>query len=255
MMSKKLAILAVLLIGAGVAGAAEDRQTARDHYIKGTRLFDLGRFDDAIKEYEAAYEIKDDPVLLYNIAQAHRLAGHSQQALFYYKSFLRRAPKTPNRVEVETKVAELEKLIEQQAKTQTMPPDFPIPPRGERTALGAMAVPGSTKPGKQPAKPGTPPLTANVTPTEPEPTEPAVKPGQPESHPAAATAVAAAQKPDEKKKDDDKTPVYKKWWFWTAIGGVIVAGAVVGGAVAATQPSFTMSSDCRFGVGNPNCAH
>ena len=75
--------LALLVLCAGTARAEDAATTkAREHYTRGSKLFALGKFDDAIREYEAAYELRDDPVFLYNIAQAHRLNRNSERALF-----------------------------------------------------------------------------------------------------------------------------------------------------------------------------
>jgi tetratricopeptide (TPR) repeat protein len=105
-----------------------DRALAREHYLKGTKAFDLGLYDDAIKEYVAAYQAKDDPALLYNIAQAHRQAGHAQDALRFYQRYLAKVPTTGHRrEEIEVKIAELQKLIEQQKRTESLPPNQPIP--------------------------------------------------------------------------------------------------------------------------------
>src|SRR5262252_6344087 len=101
---RRLALIALFtLVGAATAAlparAAEDAAaTAREHYQKGTTYYDLGKYTDAIKEFEAAYEIKNDPALLFNLAQSHRLAGNAEQALHFYRTYLRRVPKAPNRV-------------------------------------------------------------------------------------------------------------------------------------------------------------
>lgn len=105
------------------AATADERAQARDHYLKGTKAFDLGQYDDAIREYTAAYNLRDDPALLYNIAQAHRLAGHSPEALRFYKIYLAK-PRASNRAEVELKVAELQKLIDQQNTAKNLPPNY-----------------------------------------------------------------------------------------------------------------------------------
>jgi tetratricopeptide (TPR) repeat protein len=85
----------------------------RNHYLQGTSYFDLGRYQDAIKEFEAAYELKSDPAFLYNLAQSHRLAGNAEQALRFYRVYLRRAPQAANRADIESKIATLEQLIAQ----------------------------------------------------------------------------------------------------------------------------------------------
>jgi tetratricopeptide (TPR) repeat protein len=109
--------LILLLAGSGVALARDDVQSAREHFLKGKRAYDLGRFTDAAKEYEAAYEQKDDPALLFNIGQAHRLAGpaHARASLLAYKAFLRNVPNPPNQLEVEAHIREMQAVVDQQA--------------------------------------------------------------------------------------------------------------------------------------------
>src|SRR5262249_32295491 len=103
-------VLVVLLFA--FAGRAED--TWKQHYERGTTLFDLAKYLDAAKEFEAAYEMKQNPAFLFNIGQAYRLAGKSELAIGFYKSYLRRSPGAANRPEVEARIAELEKLVDEQ---------------------------------------------------------------------------------------------------------------------------------------------
>src|SRR5258708_2740636 len=77
------------------AADEDDLASARLHFKKAGKLYDLGRYLDAAREYEAAYEAKDDPALLYNVAQAYRLGGDNPNAARAYKSFLRRMPRAP----------------------------------------------------------------------------------------------------------------------------------------------------------------
>ena len=128
---------------------ADDRSVAREHYQKGTKLFDLGQFDDAIREYEAAYQVKDDPVLLYNIAQAHRLAGHHERAIFFYKSFLRRMPKAPNREDVMQKIADLQKQLD-----HLPAPAKPVEPEPTPTPTPTPAPAPDSRAKVEPVKPG-----------------------------------------------------------------------------------------------------
>jgi tetratricopeptide (TPR) repeat protein len=147
-----VATLTVFLLAAPLAHAkptADESAAAREHYKRGTTLYDLGKYTEAIQEFQQAYEIKDDPVLLYNIAQSFRLSNQYQEALRFYKTYLRRAPKAPNRDEVETKIADMENLIQQQARVATMPSVDAIPPKGDKAAnIGA-------KPARQPGNTGT----------------------------------------------------------------------------------------------------
>jgi len=47
-------------------------------------------------------------MLLYNIAQCHRMLGHVDEALIFYKNYRRRAPGAANREEIERRISELE---------------------------------------------------------------------------------------------------------------------------------------------------
>jgi tetratricopeptide (TPR) repeat protein len=117
-------LLATLLVAAPArAGTA----TAREHYVRGTKLFDLGKYKEAAEEYELAYQEKDDPALLYNIAQAYRLAGDNESALRAYRGYLRRQPTTPNRAEVEGRISELQATIEQQRRAREKQPNDVLP--------------------------------------------------------------------------------------------------------------------------------
>jgi tetratricopeptide (TPR) repeat protein len=170
-------LLASLLLAA--PARAEEAMSAKEHYNKGTSYYDLGRYSDAINEFEAAYQIKNDPAILYNLAQSHRLAGNAEQALRFYKTYLRRAPKGPFKSETESFIAQLEQLVSQKNASQTAPPKETLPPSGtEPTPAPAPPVvtPISPPPGAPPAAPSTPdtfntapvvqpPLSGNAAPS------------------------------------------------------------------------------------------
>ena len=181
------------------AGTKDDATLAREHYKRGTTLYDLNRFEEAVKEFEAAYEIKDDPVLLYNIAQSYRLANKYPEALRFYRNYLRRSPKAPNKIEVEQKIADMEKLITEQNRVATAAPDTMIAPgtRPPQSAApttapvtppttGGTQVASATQPERRtPVAPEPtvtePPERPAVTaaPLEPEPVTPAKRSGNP----------------------------------------------------------------------------
>jgi tetratricopeptide (TPR) repeat protein len=104
--------------------AASAVEAAREHYRRGKVLFDLQRYLEAAKEYEAAYELKDDPALLFNIGQAYRLANEPQKAIGAYKSYLRNDASVggKRRAEIEARIGDLQKLANEQQKTQDAPP-------------------------------------------------------------------------------------------------------------------------------------
>jgi tetratricopeptide (TPR) repeat protein len=143
-----------LVCGRASADSSDDkaRASAREHYAKGTSYFDLGRYDDAITEYSLAYEARNEPTLLYNIGQAHRLANHPALALRFYKMYLTRLPEAPNRGEVETKIAALDRIVEQQKAMQTAPPQHPEPPTTPTPTPPPQVTTAPTTPTTAPAR-------------------------------------------------------------------------------------------------------
>jgi tetratricopeptide (TPR) repeat protein len=137
-----VARLASLLVAAATAvapPAAAQRSSRREparqataRFEEGKQAYDAGEFDRAIELWRKGYELKDDPVFLYNIAQAYRQKGDYPRAIFYYKAYLREDPRARHRDEVEARVSELEKLVEAQERATEPPPaKDPVPPPRE----------------------------------------------------------------------------------------------------------------------------
>lgn len=106
-----VALVAVVALAfGGRAARADDAATreAKKHFQKGEKLFALGKFEQALAEYQAAYEAKPLPKLLFNIGQAHRNLDNYQQAIFAYRKYLREVPDADNREAVERLIDELE---------------------------------------------------------------------------------------------------------------------------------------------------
>ena len=110
----------VLIVVALAGGRArgDDPKLARQHFEDGSRLYDLGKFREAAREYEEAYKYKPEPALLFNIGQAYRGAGATNDALTAYKSYLRRLPDAPNRHEVEAMIEKLQRQQEDERRAQ-----------------------------------------------------------------------------------------------------------------------------------------
>lgn len=91
--------------------AAQDPNSAeaRGCYERGQRYYDLGSYDNAIKEFKRGYLLSGLPAFLLNIAQAYRMQGDVGSAIEYYRRFLERAePEDPSRPGAEKILAELE---------------------------------------------------------------------------------------------------------------------------------------------------
>ena len=87
---------------------ADAAAKSKEHFTQGTRHYELGHFQEALTEYEAAYMEVPDPAFLFNIGQCHRKMGHDKEAISFYKSYLRNAPNAPNRADVQKRINELE---------------------------------------------------------------------------------------------------------------------------------------------------
>ena len=191
-----------LMLTALTPGAWADSETeiARRLYESATRHFDLTEYDAALNDFKEGYRHKDDPVFLYNIAQCYRLLNQNDDALKFYRSYLRRAPNAPNRDEVEHRIATLQESIAIAEKARTTPPQTTLPPAGSGPKTEPPAAPASTA-----ASPAPSPTSQKEAPAA-----------------AAPTNVVVAAAPPA------RTPVYKKWWLWTAVGVVVAAGVGVG---------------------------
>ncbi len=88
----------------------QDGEAAKQHYEKATAAYALGNFTEAALSYERAFELKPDPALLYNAAQAHRRSGNRQRAMELYRSFLQVFPRAENRALAERHLHELERV-------------------------------------------------------------------------------------------------------------------------------------------------
>jgi tetratricopeptide (TPR) repeat protein len=96
-MTIKLFTLALLLAIATLVQAqpVDKTQTAKEYVSAGLAAQKAGDYDTALTFYSKAYELVPHPVLLFNMAQANRLAGRSDKAIELYKRYLEADPKGP----------------------------------------------------------------------------------------------------------------------------------------------------------------
>ncbi|MBX3158506.1 MAG: hypothetical protein KF773_21230 [Deltaproteobacteria bacterium] len=87
-------VLAAAVASAAVVRAQPDPSTpelgrARELYLAAEAAVAEGRFDDAARDYGAAYEISKDPVLFFKIASANERARRCEVAIIYYRRYLK----------------------------------------------------------------------------------------------------------------------------------------------------------------------
>jgi len=193
-----LAAVGVSLAHPPAARAQTMKRGAKASFEKGATEYNLGHFADAIAQFEKAYAIDAAPILLFNIGQCHRQLGNKERALFFYRRYLEQDPKAENRVEVEKRMAELERSMKEEKDLQQRPPtNLAEPPPGQSEA-GATAETG--------------PATA------PPPAVPATG--------AASTSVALVSAGPAPSAEADGTN-YRRVAMWSAVG-LAGAGLILG---------------------------
>ena len=121
--------------------SSQQKQEIHVHYQQATRAYDLGKYQEAVDEYQKVYEIDGDPVMLYNIAQAYRLNDQPQESIHFYRRYLQRSPEARNKEDVERKITAMEKLIEERRKAAAL-----VAPPPPKTEVKPVAVPEPATP-------------------------------------------------------------------------------------------------------------
>jgi tetratricopeptide (TPR) repeat protein len=199
----KIALTLMILIAmTGPARAQQGDGDAEGALEAATAAFGLGHYGEAAEAYERAYRLHADAALLYNAAQAHRMAGESARALELYRGYLRTYRHGANRAEAARHVENLERHAGEKAAER---------PRAEKAAE-------KTPPPAEPTPPPVPPVPTLTRLPEPE------------RAPAMIEANDPAPAPER--------PLTSRGWFWVAMGGalaVAAAAVVIGVAVAGAK--------------------
>src|SRR4051794_11138375 len=94
--------------------AAARRDEAKAAFGRGNAAYNLGKYGDAIAEFERAYALSRMPEILFNLGQCYRKQWEAEprselgrRALHYYDALLREAPSSKVRPDAEQFVSEL----------------------------------------------------------------------------------------------------------------------------------------------------
>jgi hypothetical protein len=207
-----IGLVCALVTASGAQPAPSNEERARELYEKGNRHFKLGEYDEAIDAFKESYRLSEAPLLLYNLAQAHRLKGSCGQAALLYRNYLRDDPKGPYAAAAKQQLPKMEKCAKEKGQSTEAPPKEPVPPPVE------------------PKPPDPPP------PVEPKPAEPAIttdpRPPQPEIKPELEPEVKPETKPDARLdvplRRDDSPPSRGKGLRLAGIGVAVVGAVLVG---------------------------
>lgn len=147
---------AIVVFAATPASAQTDPDEsalARMHADAALRLTKEGRFVEAAEEYEKGYAVSSDPELLFPIGEAYRSAGNPDRAAGAYRSFLDKAPASPNRAEAEKRLAEVTAASAHPAPATAPRPVPAAPAPAPATAPGAPSGAALAASGAEPAPP------------------------------------------------------------------------------------------------------
>ena len=251
------------------SGDKDAKQEAKARFISGQSHYNLNEFTAALGDFKEAYRLLPDPVFLFNLGQCERQLGHLEEAIRFYRSFLREQPKAANRQDVVHKIDEMEATLKSKQAEADKGATLPAEPE----PLAATAEVG--KETNQALPPGemkwTPPPSAKPEPALAQPTapsqdsklEPKTAPspttaGSPAAIPSAATPADSAES-SLGRVDLTAAPsvpaasanpaFYSHWWFWPAVGVVAVAAGVgIYAASASRSPSVPSSTLGSKGV-------
>jgi tetratricopeptide (TPR) repeat protein len=192
---------AILLLNLVAVTPPEARQ-AEELVHACMRDYDLGEFDQALREAVEAYRIDPLPAILFNIGQCHRALGHWDKAVFFFQRYLSKLPAAPNRKNVEELLAASRRQLKEQQRR-----------------------PAPAQPASQSV------VVVSPRPLLPAATRPAPPPPKTESAPPAAVSTAG---------EVEARPARSNAPWWLVGTGALVA--VVGGGLAGYELAARQSS-------------
>jgi len=228
-------------LGEGTVLAANPAVEGRKHARKANHLTEINKCKLAIPEYTKALRLLKDPTLLFNRAECYRRTGDAAKAVADYRKFLLELPAAPNRAQVESQIAALDKSSGKSAAAAVVPA---IKPPSSRAAAPAKTTPPEpvAAPSPAPAVP-TPPTPPSVA-EEPEQEAAGAEPEAPDldrprrqprlrasarREPTPALIDSASQHPEVSEGGGSS-----HWWAWV-LGAVVIAGGVTGTYFALKQ--------------------
>ena len=210
--SRCLAVTLLALAVSGPPAVAAEPSAARRAYDEATAAFGLGHYQEAAERYETAFSLRPDPALLYDAAQAYRLAGNRPRALELYRNYLRLYPDRQNADEARNQVATLTKALEDEKAVAPPPP--------------AAVSPAPVEPIVTPS-----PVSSSVP-------APALAPSPPVTPAAMVIETAPAGAPASSSGGS-------RTWIWIAVGAAVVVGGAVALLLATRSDKFP---DASFGT-------
>ena len=156
-MKKKILSAMLLCALLGFSGVAVGQETDPAKLFETAETYyNVGEWEQALKNYKEAYILSKEPVLLYNMGQCYRQMNKYDEAIRTYKNFLKEVPDTNLRATVEKFIKELEDkkaagAVEPIVVPATVPVLIPVVEPPVVGPTSAALIP-ATEPGEKPNK-------------------------------------------------------------------------------------------------------
>jgi tetratricopeptide (TPR) repeat protein len=117
-----IGLVGALIITSGVARAQNDLdEKARAHFEAGSSYYEEGDYEQAMREFQRAYDLSKRPTLQYNISLTYEKLGDLANAVGSLEKYLNQEKKIANRSTLELRLENLRKRLERQQKGETEP--------------------------------------------------------------------------------------------------------------------------------------
>jgi tetratricopeptide (TPR) repeat protein len=136
-------MIVALLAYSSASALADDRETAREAFRRGSQHYKLGEYKEALADFKLAFRSYEDPSFLYNIAQCERQLGMREDAVREYRMYLAESSDASNRDDVRALIVRLEREIAD-AHAHAAPPPTLTPsttPSATRTDVTLVGAP------------------------------------------------------------------------------------------------------------------
>ena len=154
--SAAFGLVGLMLLSSLPLAAQTDDDAARRHFESGTEYLSRSDYDNALREFKAAYDLSKRPELLLNIATVYERMGRAQDAVDALTLFLQENPNHPQHATIQQRIENLKKRVSQApdagaavqdaapaqppAPIESAPPQAPPPP-APATESGPNRVP------------------------------------------------------------------------------------------------------------------
>lgn len=144
-------VLAVLACAVTAQAQPEDTiARARTHFEAGRALYQLGNYNEALREFAAGHQLAPRPQFLLNLGQCYRKLDDLQQAREMYQRYLHDAPASdPERPQAQQILAEIDRQIADREAAAAAASPTPAPSPTTTVPVAATTLAATAPPPKK----------------------------------------------------------------------------------------------------------